>query len=415
MVPYFRRPPGRREEATVRILIIHSRYLSGSVSGENRVVEDEERLLVEAGHDVSVWSPSPEVAGALDHVRSGASAIWSVAAAREVRRRVARGGIDVVHAHNLFPTLSPAALRAARAGGAATLVTLHNFRLMCLPANFLRDNEVCEDCLGRLPWRGVVHRCYRGSALGSAALAASLGVHRAAGTFDEVTMYLAVSDFVRRKHIEAGLAPERIAVKPNFAWPAPARVGPGEYFLFLGRLAAEKGVDTLLAAWAAGEPLGRLLVVGEGPEAAALRARARAGVEFRSQVPAEEVPGLMAGARALMVPSRWYEAAPRSIIEAYAAGVPVLASDIGALPESVRDGESGFLAPPDDPTAWAEAARRLLDDEESGRLGRGARSLWEERYRPEQALDALEGAYRMAISQRRSRRTRSTKGGNRRS
>jgi glycosyltransferase involved in cell wall biosynthesis len=384
----------------MRILLLHSRYLSGSASGENRVVEEEAALLRLGGHDVWRYSAEPAVGGTLDRVRSGASAIWSTRAAATVRRFVEDERIDVVHAHNVFPTLSPAVLRAAHDAGAATVVTLHNFRLFCLPANLLRDERVCEDCVGHAPWRGVLHRCYRGSALGSAVLATSLVVHRGLGTFDGVSRYLAVSDFVRRKHVEAGLDRSRIAVKPNFVWPIPSRVGPGDYYLFLGRLAVEKGVDTLLAAWGLREPPGRLLIVGDGPAADSLRATAPPGVEFRGQVGADEVPKILASARALMIPSRWYEAAPRTITEAYAAGVPVIASEIGALSEAVQAGSTGYLVPVDDPVAWAQVAQRLADDAESKRLGAEARRLWSERFTPEQGLEALVAQYEAAIATR---------------
>ena len=132
----------------MRILLLHSRYLSGAASGENRVVEEEAALLRSGGHQVWCYSPEPTIEGPLDRARSGVSAIWSSRASATVRRLVEREGIEVVHAHNLFPTLSPAPLRAAHDAGAATLMTLHNFRLMCLPANLLRD---CPEKVHR--WR----------------------------------------------------------------------------------------------------------------------------------------------------------------------------------------------------------------------------------------------------------------------
>ena len=381
----------------MRVLILHSEYLSGPASGENRVVEDESRLLREAGHEVVVWVPSPDVVGVVAQLRAGMSTVWSIKAAREVARIVRRNGIQVVHVHNLFPALSPAVLRSARSAGASVVVTLHNFRLMCLPANLLRDGKVCEACVGHAPWRGVVHRCYRGSSLGSAALASSLIAHRAVGTFDTVSRFLAVSEFVRRKHLQVGLPADRVAVKANFTWPIEPRRGPGDYFLFLGRLASEKGVDTLLEAWRLSKPDLPLVVVGDGPQAEGLRRIAPSGVELRGQVAASEVAGFLSQARALLVPSRWYEAAPRSIIEAYAAGVPVVASDIGALPESVVDGVTGRLAPPNDPAAWARTLSRF-DAVESARLGTGAFRAWEERYSPECGLEGLESAYRGAMA-----------------
>jgi glycosyltransferase involved in cell wall biosynthesis len=381
----------------VRVLILHSRYLSGAASGENRVVEDESRLLREGGHDVRVWAPEPDVRGPLGEVRTAASAVWGAAAARRVRAMVRRLRAEIVHVHNLFPVLSPAVLRSARGAGASVVVTLHNYRLLCLPANLLREGLVCEACVGRVPWRGVVHRCYRGSTAGSAVLASSLVLHRAVRSFDAVSRFLAVSEFVRRRYVQAGIGAGRISVKANFAWPVEPRRGPGEYFLYLGRLSSEKGVDTLVRAWEGVSGDARLLVVGDGPEAEALRRLAPSHVEFRGQIPPDEVASVLSRARALMVPSRWYEAAPRSIVEAYAAGVPVVASDIGALPEAVLDGASGRLVPPDRPEAWAEAVG-LMDAEASMRLGKGAYRLWRERFGPGPGLEALVEAYRSALA-----------------
>ena len=381
----------------MRILTLHSRYLSGVVSGENAVVDDEARLLRDAGHDVAVVSPVTATGGAVDLLRAGASAVWSRSAARDVGRRLRSERTDIVHVHNLFPNLSPTVLRSARAADVPVVMTLHNYRLLCLPADLLRDGRICESCLGHLPWRGVAYRCYRDSALGSGALATSLGLHRAAGTFDAVTRYLAVSEFVKAKHVEAGIPADRIIVKPNFTWPAVRRRGAGEYFLYVGRIAPEKGVRTLLRAWEAGAPA-PLKIVGGGPEGDELRRVPSPGVEFVGEVARDEVAALLAGARALLVPSRWYEGAPRGILEAYAAGVPVLASRIGGLREIVLDGISGLQLPVDDAAAWADAARTLVDDGVSERLGAGALGLWNERFTPTLGLENLESAYRDAIA-----------------
>lgn len=373
----------------MRVLVCHSRYRSGPSSGENRVVEDEVRLLREAGHEVEVFAPEPGIGGA-DQVRSALSAVWSRAASRRVRAARA----DVVHVHNMFPTLSPAVLRAARASGAGVVMTLHNFRAMCLPATLLRDGKVCTDCVGRVPWRGVVRRCYRDSLAGSAVLAGSLTLHRAIDSFDAVGVFLAVSGFVRDKHVEAGLNGERIRVKPNFTWEVPAS-SPRTHLLSLGRVSPEKGVDVLMRAWLPSH--GRLVVAGDGPAMPLVRSLAPEGVEFEGAVPAERAGALMAGARALIVPSVWYEGAPRVIAEAYACGVPVIASDIGGLSEAVIDGETGFLVPPGDPDAL-RAAILAMDESTAERLGRGAREFWSRHYSPARAVEHLTSAYADAVA-----------------
>src|SRR4051794_1113216 len=287
--PTMRLPAG---ELSLRVLVLHSRYATGSSSGENRVVDDEVALLRAAGHQVEVYSPEPRT----DTVRARAGvalgAVWSRRSSEAVAALVRDWAPDVVHAHNLFPALSPAVLRVE----APTVMTLHNYRMLCLPAVLLRDGVLCEDCLGKVPWRGVIHRCYRGSAFGSSALATSLGVHRRAGSFTRVATFLAVSDFVRAKHIQAGWHADRITVQPNFAAAAPRRNGPGSYFVYVGRLSPEKGLDGLLPHW--GEVPANLVIVGDGEERERLSALATGNVEFRGAIDPSHVPEVLGNARA---------------------------------------------------------------------------------------------------------------------
>jgi glycosyltransferase involved in cell wall biosynthesis len=383
----------------MRILVLHSRYRSGSASGENRVVEDEARLLSEAGHAVQVYSPGAGRPSGMELVRTGARVVWSRRAASEVRRHMSRLRPDVVHCHNLYPALSPSVLRAI-AGRASLVMTLHNYRLLCLPGIFFRDGRPCEDCLGRLPWPGVLHSCYQGSVPASLALATSLTIHRRLGSFDGVDRYLAISEFVRTKHIQAGLPSQRVVVKPHFTWPGKVRGGAGDYFLYLGRLSPEKGVDTLIDAWRGIDE--RLLVVGNGPEASSLRSKAPAHVEFVPTVSPERVRTLIQSARAMLVPSRSDEGAGRVVLEAYAAGVPVIASRVGALPEVVVENTTGLLVAAGNVSAWVEAVQRLLEDAESERMGRAGLQLWEAEYSPARGLARLEAAYHSAMAEART-------------
>jgi glycosyltransferase involved in cell wall biosynthesis len=383
----------------VRILVLHSRYASGHLSGENRVVADEARLLEEAGHEVCVWAPSGEGLRGARALRAGVQAVWSRAAAKAVRDF----GPDIVHCHNLFPLLSPSVLRQA-SGDAPVVVTLHNYRLLCLPATFVRDGRSCEDCLGCVPWRGAVYGCYRGSRAASTPLALSLTLHRAIRSFDRVSLYLAVSRFVREKHVQAGFPRAQIRVKPNFVWPAERRRGAGDAFLYVGRLAPEKGIRELVEAWRAVPA--PLVVVGDGPEAVRLRSPLPPNVELRPPVPPDEIPDLLASARALVFPTLAYEGAPRTILEAFAAGVPVLARATGAVPELVEDGVSGLLLPSLAPAEVAAAAERLLDDAEAERMGEAAWTTWRDRYSPERGLANLEQAYRLVGSTRDARPSR---------
>ena len=377
----------------MRILVAHSHYLSAA-SGENQVVEDEARLLSDAGHEVTRWEPAPKHEGFADLVRSGSEAIWSRKAVHELRQLARDRGAEVLHCHNLFPKLSPAVLRAAHDDGLGVVMTLHNYRLLCLRADLLRDGATCELCVGRAPWAGVRYACYRDSYPGSAALATSLMLHRALRTFDAPNLYLAVSDFVRDKHIEAGWPGHRIRVKPNFAWPCEPRVGPGSHFLFVGRLSQEKGLANLLRAWRKVDA--RLVVVGDGPESDQLRTLAPSNVEFTGAVDRAAVTGMLSSARALLLPSVCYEGQPRTILEAFAAGVPVIASRIGALPELVDDGVTGLLADPYRADEWSAAVEALASDERTEAMGANAHARWRHRFSPETAIDDLLGAYETA-------------------
>ena len=362
------------------------------------MVDDEARLLREAGHEVVLWDPEPvppDRQGVLGLLRTGSNAIWSRDAQRALGELIGSNDTQVVHLHNLLPELSPAVIRTADAAGVPVVCTLHNYRLLCLPATLELDQVVCERCVGHVPIPGVIHACYRGSHLGSAVVATSLVLHRALGTFGKVRRFLPVSRFVLEMYERAGFDPRTMQVKSNFAWGGAVRKGAGSHFLYAGRLSREKGLDVVLRAW---EPdLGTLLVAGPGPEEARLRERSTDGVEFLGTVTPDRVQELMMGARAVVVPSRWFETSGRVVIEAGAAGVPVIASRIGALPEAIDDGSSGQLVDPDDVAAWHDAIRSLLDDDESVRLGRGALDVWRSRYTPDRALTHLESIYAEAV------------------
>jgi len=229
--------------------------------------------------------------------------------------------------------------------------------------------------MGHVPWRGVARACYRGSRMASGALAGMLTLHRGLGTYrHKVARYIALNGFCRDKFIEGGLPAERVVVKPNFVdfdLPGPmARAG----LLFVGRLSVEKGVGTLANAMAL-LPDAQLQVAGDGPEAGLLDGVA--GVTKLGSLPGEAVRREMGRAAALVVPSIWYENFPRTIVEAFACGLPVIASRIGALADIVRDGETGLLFEPGNPRDLADKmAWALAHPEQMALMGRNARAQY---------------------------------------
>lgn len=385
--------------ADMRVLVVHNRYRSAQPSGENAVVEEEVGLLRGRGLDVDVLQVESDDIAAWPAYRRATlpvRVVWSREGARLVRGAVSGFRPDVVHFHNTFPLLSPAALRAAHGTGVRVVQTLHNFRPLCPAATFMRDGRVCEDCLGRVPIPAVVHGCYRSSRAATLPIAVKDAVHSAIGTWSRsVDRYITPSAFARSRYVEAGWPAERIVVKYNTAPDPGVPRAPGDGgFVCLSRLAPEKGIDVLLDAWRRAFPEGgaRLRVVGAGELDGELRARAEGltGVEFTGGLARDDGLAILAGARALVVPSRWYEVFPRIVAEAYALGVPVIASRLGSLAEIVEDGETGLHFAPDDPADLARALRALAADAGHAQaLGAGGRRAYERSLSPASTTDRL--------------------------
>ncbi|MGH1571176.1 glycosyltransferase family 4 protein [Methylobacterium sp. P31] len=259
-----------------------------------------------------------------------------------------------MHFHNTFPLISPAAYYAASEAGTTVVQTLDNYRLVCVNALLFREGRVCEDCLGKtVAWSGIKHGCYRSSRAASAIVASMQVFHRAKGTWrDRVDAYIALNDASRRKFIVGGLPNERIAVKPNFLHIDPGQgAGSGDYALFVGRLSKEKGLPCLLDAWSRLEGRFPLKIVGDGPLRSLVESHARAdqSIEYLGPMSQEAVLQIVGEARLLIQPSECYETWPRVIVEAFAKGTPVLASNLGAMAEMVDHGRTGWLFSPEIP------------------------------------------------------------------
>jgi glycosyltransferase involved in cell wall biosynthesis len=351
----------------VRVLLLHNRYrLTG---GEERAVADMCALLRSRGHDVHLLERSSSEAG---RVAAARGMLQGGIAPEEVGATVRRLRADVVHAHNLHPLLGWRSLAAARMEGARTVLHLHNFRLFCAISIAYRDGAVCHRCRGLNTSAGLRLRC-RGSVGESAVYAAGISVQqrRLIGHAGRIAV---VSEATAGRLHELGLSGASTTVLPNFVpadrFAEQSDAGDGEYALIAGRLVEEKGFDTAIAACAqAGVPL---LVAGEGPDAERLRSLAAGtSVRFTGRLSEAELSDVRRGAAFVLAPSRWEEPCPYSVLDAMAAGVPVLGSAIGGLPELLDPEE---LLPVGDVAAWVTAVERLWADREL-RAARGASAL----------------------------------------
>lgn len=385
------------EKERLRILVLHNRYqMSG---GEDAVVEREIASLDRAGHAVeALILDNDEIRTPLDKLRVAYNAPHArngITAALTMAERFAP---NVVHVHNSFPLLSPGVHAVLRSRGAATVQTLHNFRVACANGLLMREGRPCERCIGGSALHAVRHRCYRGSLVGSVAVARMIDRHRRIGTWRrDVDRFIALTEFARERFVAAGLPAARIRVKPNgLVDPGPLEAVDRSGLLFVGRLSAEKGVAVLAAA--AQMTRAPVTVIGDGPLAPMLRGHPN--IFLLGTRDGEGVRRAMAGAKAVVVPSICYEGLPMVIPEAFSVGTPIVASRIGALGDLIEDGVTGLLAEPGDPMSLARALDRVDADPTVRGMGEAARAVYLKEWIDEAVTARALIIYREAIAAR---------------
>jgi glycosyltransferase involved in cell wall biosynthesis len=398
-------------DLSMDVLVVHNRYASAQPSGENKVVDQEVALLRAAGHRVEVFERRSDDIAARSLPGKAAVPLlvpWNPAVRRELAARLRAGRPDVVHIHNVFPLLSPAVLAACADAGVPAVATLHNYTQVCPPGTLQRDGRPCTECVGAaVPLPAVRHGCYRGSRLATVPLAVGMSVNRRRW-WSGVERFLCISAAQREVLVRAGMPAGRLAVKHNFVPdPDDRRTDAGEQLLYLGRLAEAKGVRLLMAAWdeiAAGGGVGvPLVIAGTGPLEREVTAWAagRDDVRHVGLLDPAECRKAVARSVAVVAPSTWLEAFGLVVVEAMAAGVPVVAAGHGAFVELVEDGVTGLLHRPGDPASLAARIRRIAADPDRNReMGRAARRRYEQDFSPAVGLERLLQEYRTAIAGR---------------
>ena len=386
----------------MNILSVHNSYQTPG--GEDQVFAQEADLLRAHGHNVLLYHTSNEKLKGKNPLVLLGNTVWNKQAHGDLSDLMQREKPDVVHVHNTFPLISPAVYYAANQTGIPVVQTLHNFRMLCPAATLFRDGHVCEDCLGkRLPWPGVVHACYRGSRLATAAGAAMIGAHNHMQTWSKaVTAYIALTRFSRDKFIQAGFPAEKILIKPNYL-PADPGIGKGtgKYALFVGRLAPEKGIATLLEAWRSiGNEL-PLHIAGDGPLAPEVEKATgnMPGVTWLKWLPRTEILERMKDASVLILPSTWYEGFPMIIPEAFAVGLPVIASNLGSMSTIIDHQRTGLHFEPRNAANLVEAVRWFhAHPTETARMRKQARSEYEMKYTAERNYVQMMNIYELVLS-----------------
>lgn len=383
-----------------RILVLHNRYREEG--GEDRVFEREVALLRAHGHEVVEYVDSNRRLEDTSRLAAGLNAVWSRAAYRRVKDLVKQTNPDLAHFHNTFCVISPAAYAACRRAGLPVVQTLHNYRMGCLNADCAVAGTTCDACVpGRIAWRGVWRGCYRHSRALSAAAAAISSLHKClAACSRQVDAYISTSEFARGVHLRAGVPLELSHVKPNFSTAvAPPNNKAGNFGLYVGRLAPEKGVAVLLEAWRRLDPRPRLVVAGDSQDAAHWRAWCAdmPEVEFAGPVAPARVRELMSSAQFLVAPSLLWENCPLAVIEAFGCKLPTIVSGHGALAQMVEDGRTGLHFRPGDAGDLADRVRWLVANPGPRlRMASAARETFERNYTPEKNYEQLLAIYEAA-------------------
>lgn len=297
--------------------------------------------------------------GNLEKIKQASKVIYSYEAKQNIQALIEKIRPDIAHAHNIYHHISPSIFPEIKKHDIPVVMTAHDLKLLCPAYKMLSRDKVCEKCKSGRIYNVVLNKCIKDSRLLSGLVLAETAFHKTFGLYrnylDKIIM---PSRFYYNKFIEWGWPEAQLEYIANCIDPALYVYEPDHdnYFLYAGRLSEEKGLTRLIKAVA--KTGDRLVIAGEGPQGEALKALAeelQANIEFTGFLRPDRLRHMIMRAKALVLPSQWYENAPISILEAYASGKPVLVSDIGGLSELVRDGETGLLFAANSQTAIEEA------------------------------------------------------------
>ncbi len=382
---------------------VHAYYQQSG--GEDQVLAAEYNLLSQH-HHVSQFIRHNRDLESMSRLKQVQSTVWNSEMHRDFIEALRHERPDLIHVHNTFPVISPSIYYAAASMQIPVVQTLHNYRLLCINAILYRNEKTCENCIGRAPWQGVLHRCYRNSISASGVSAGLLMIHRGLHTWqDKVDLYISLTGFARSKFIQAGFASDRVIIKPNFVSdPGSCLTQRESYALFVGRLTQEKGLETLLKAW---QVIGKKLplkIIGTGPMEEHVRTAASTNpsIQYLGKQEPMVVQQFMREATVLIFPSVWYEGCPMTIIEAFSHGLPVISSSLGSAGELVMPGRTGLhFVPGSEEDLITQMSWLIQHPSELVRMRHHAREEYLEKYTPEQNYHQLISAYSSAIEHKK--------------
>lgn len=387
----------------MKILQVHNEYREPG--GEEKVVDAEARLLVAKGHEViSYRFRSKSINGSIDKLKTAWMLPYSKDSKRRMAEEIRKHRPDVMHVHNFFPIATPSIFEAAKEAGVSTILTLHNYRILCANGLLLRDRKPCELCVGARPWNAIKYSCYQDSRLGSLAMARMIDFHQRKRSWQNlVDKFIVLTEFAKSKYVKAGLLEEKFVVKPNFIFDPEigsetSKSGPPK-LLFVGRLSEEKGIETLLHAKKKLPNL-ELHIVGDGPLRGLVThaASTEPGIYWHGFQGSNFIFDRLNECDALVFPSECYENFPITILEAMAMGRPVIASRIGGLPEIVMGGETGlFFEPGNSQDLISKIEYFIANRRLAVEMGQAALSRYRDHYGAEKNFQMLKSVYQSLV------------------
>lgn len=359
-------------------------------------------LLQANGHDVAVFAMQhPEnlpstyakyFVSEVDYSRHSLGAnlkaagrmFWSTEAQRRLEALLQEFKPDVAHVHNIYHQISPSILRTLKRHHIPIVQTLHDYKLLCPNYELYTRGEVCERCKGHNYRNAVRYNCLKNSRALSLLAAAEMTWHKHLQVYEQcIDCFISPSQFLRTKVQQWGEAVKRIEVLPNFIAPtdishlASALQPADNYLFYSGAISEIKGVKLLLDNFKNNHYDCALLLAGNGPKFEEYKATYESNnIHFLGQLPRAELFSYIGGALAVIVPSRYYENFPYSVVEAMAHGKPVIGSNRGGIPELVQPGKTGYVFDPNQPDSLHLAIAQLLSatPAERAALGASARS-----------------------------------------
>ncbi len=327
---------------------------------------------------------------------------WSLETRRKLSQLLGDVRIDLAHLHLIYHHMSPSMLPLLKERGIPTVMTLHDYKIICPNYLLYTEGLPCERCKGHRYYNAVLHRCLKNSAAVSAVAAAEVAAHKLLGVYEkDIDVLIAPSQFVKQEFVKFGQDAGRIVVIPHFVDPAflqPVKAGqPQEpYMLYFGRLSSEKGIDKLLETLYIYKPKMKLKIAGSGPLQAWIEQYIRARglsqqVELLGHLQTDALRRIIAQASLTVVPSRVYETFGFSALESIALGTPVVAFAMGGLSEIVTP-DVGRLVPLDDRSGLAAALEEVSSWDKAA-VAEACRQLVQERYTPQRHMDALQTVY----------------------